>query len=106
MYYRNLQEDKVVIECNNCEKVYKFQKKYFSIVSDNYCINNTMLQCPNCKNTVYPNTKIEAKKDTSMIRCPYCGSTQIQMVARKWSPLTGFFTNKVDRVCVKCKKKF
>ena len=40
------------------------------------------------------------------VRCPRCGSTQIQMVPRKWSPLTGFLTNKVDRVCVNCKKKF
>ena len=40
------------------------------------------------------------------VKCPWCGSTQIQMVPRKWSPLTGFLTNKVDRVCVNCKKKF
>ena len=40
------------------------------------------------------------------VRCPWCGSTQIQMVPRKWSLLTGFLTNKVDRVCVNCKKKF
>ena len=40
------------------------------------------------------------------VRCPRCGSTQIQMVPRKWSLLTGFLTNKVDRVCVNCKRKF
>ena len=40
------------------------------------------------------------------VKCPWCGSTQIQMVPRKWSLLTGFLTNKVDRVCVNCKKKF
>jgi len=38
--------------------------------------------------------------------CPNCGSTQIQLVNKKWSLMTGFFTNKVDRVCVACKKKF
>ena len=40
------------------------------------------------------------------VKCPWCGSTQIQMVPRKWSLLTGFLTNKVDRVCVNCKRKF
>lgn len=40
------------------------------------------------------------------IVCPYCGYDKYQMVARKWSLLTGFLTNKVDRVCEKCKKRF
>lgn len=39
-------------------------------------------------------------------RCPKCGSTAIQMVPRKFSLLTGFATNKVDRVCVNCKHKW
>jgi hypothetical protein len=39
-------------------------------------------------------------------RCPKCGCTEFQMVPRKWSPLTGFLTNRVDRVCVKCKTRF
>ncbi len=39
-------------------------------------------------------------------RCPNCGSTNIQIVQRKWSLLTGFLTNKTDRVCVNCKNKF
>lgn len=39
-------------------------------------------------------------------RCPKCGSTNIQLVKRKWSPLMGFMTNKVDRICVNCKRKF
>ena len=38
--------------------------------------------------------------------CPKCGCTDIQVVPRKWSLLTGFMTNKTDRVCVKCKHKF
>ena len=40
------------------------------------------------------------------VKCPYCGSLQIQMVPRKWSPVTGFFTNKADRVCMRCTRKF
>ena len=40
------------------------------------------------------------------IRCPSCHSTNFQMVNRKWSLMTGFMTNKVDRVCTNCKKRF
>ena len=47
-----------------------------------------------------------AAEEASHPRCPKCGCTEFQMVPRKWSPLTGFLTNKVDRVCVKCKTRF
>lgn len=46
------------------------------------------------------------KEDSNKVHCPKCGSTNIQLVKRKWSPLTGFMTNKVDRICVNCKCKF
>lgn len=52
---------------------------------------------------------IEKKKISNAsdkVKCPKCGSTQIQLVKRKWTPLMGVFTNKVDRVCVNCKHKF
>lgn len=45
-------------------------------------------------------------KHSNILRCPKCGSTNIQMVNRKWSPLTGFMTNKVDKVCINCKNRF
>lgn len=45
------------------------------------------------------------KTDTP-VQCPYCGSTQIQMVPRRWTIMMGLFTNKVDRICLRCKKKF
>lgn len=44
--------------------------------------------------------------DTNIVSCPKCGSTNIQIVPRKWSILTGIFTNKTDRVCVNCKYKW
>jgi len=51
--------------------------------------------------------KVRDQEQTdSMVKCPNCGSTQVQLVAKKWSILTGFFTNKVNRVCVNCKTKF
>lgn len=46
------------------------------------------------------------KNKDGIVCCPNCKSTQVQLVTRKWSPLTGFLTNKVDRVCVSCKRKF
>ena len=54
------------------------------------------------------NLESERKRQRAakQISCPYCGSTEFQMVPRKWSLFTGLLTNKVDRVCVKCKKRF
>lgn len=46
------------------------------------------------------------QKSSNDVKCPKCGSTNIQVVPRKWSLLTGFMTNKTDRVCVNCKNKF
>ena len=43
---------------------------------------------------------------SSQTRCPRCHSTEIQLVPRKFSLLTGFATNKFDRMCVRCQKKF
>lgn len=51
-------------------------------------------------------SKTDEKKNDNKPRCPKCGSTNIQIVPRKWSLLTGFLTNKTDRVCVNCKNKF
>lgn len=41
-------------------------------------------------------------KPKPKVCCPKCGSTQIQIVPRKFSFLTGFATNKTDRVCANC----
>lgn len=54
---------------------------------------------------VNPDGEIEYV-DNDIISCPKCGSTHIQAVPRKWSIFSGVFTNKVDRVCLKCKYKF
>lgn len=50
--------------------------------------------------------KYPSKSADGQIKCPACDSTQIQMITRRWSFATGFFTNKVDRVCMNCKKRF
>lgn len=52
-------------------------------------------------------TSAPTKSDVvTEVKCPKCGSTQIQMVQRKWTPIMGIFTNKVDRICMNCKHKF
>ena len=56
----------------------------------------------------------QAKKDgcygeqtkSNAPKCPKCGSTNIQIVPRKWSLLGGFATKKTDRVCANCKYKW
>lgn len=55
---------------------------------------------------VVPDCWIFKKNSDNKVRCPFCGSTEIQMVQKKYSLLTGFATNAVDRVCVRCKRKF
>lgn len=46
------------------------------------------------------------KKSVPKVQCPYCHSTEIQMVPKKFSLLTGFLTNGYNRVCIKCQRKF
>lgn len=48
----------------------------------------------------------QMQKTSPAVRCPRCGSTNVQIVPRKWSVLSGYMTNKTDRVCVNCKHKF
>lgn len=53
-------------------------------------------------------TKAEPKAATilNQPKCPKCGCTNIQVVRRKFSLLTGFATNKTDRVCANCNYKW
>ncbi len=47
-----------------------------------------------------------APKSAPKVQCPYCFSTQVQMVPKKFSLLTGILTNGYNRVCVRCQRKF
>ena len=53
---------------------------------------------------VLPNSPLF--KSVPKVQCPYCFSTQVQMVPKKFSLLTGFATNGYNRVCVRCQRKF
>ena len=55
---------------------------------------------------VCPNSPFFKTAPSKQIRCPRCFSTDFQLVPKKFSLLTGFATNRVDRVCVKCMKRF
>lgn len=55
---------------------------------------------------VLPNSPLVNDNSPDIVHCPRCRSTQIQMVPRKFSLLTGFATNRIDRVCVRCQKRF
>ncbi len=52
--------------------------------------------------------KLEIKLDSNgNVMCPYCGSTQIQIVKRGYHWFWGLFgSNKNERICVHCMKKF
>jgi len=58
------------------------------------------------RESVIQNNFKEYEPTETSIKCPKCGSTQIQAVSRRWSLGTGLLTNKVDRVCLNCKHKF
>lgn len=55
---------------------------------------------------VLPNNPLVNDNSSEKLRCPRCRSTEVQLVPRKFSLLTGFATNKFDRMCIRCKKKF
>ncbi|NDO48486.1 hypothetical protein FMM75_03325 [Lachnospiraceae bacterium MD335] len=48
----------------------------------------------------------EKTREVPKVQCPYCHSTEIQLVPKKFSLLTGFATNGYNRVCVRCQRKF
>lgn len=51
------------------------------------------------------NEKLRTDENGNIL-CPFCGSTQIQIVKQKFNLLQGFSTNKNERVCIRCMKKF
>lgn len=76
---------KIGVRCKHCDKL------HIMFVKDKEMTN-------------YRN--IVPKNELPKPKCPKCGSTSIQIVPRKWSLLTGFATNKADRVCVNCKYRW
>lgn len=49
----------------------------------------------------------DSKTSTPQVKCPKCGSTQIEIKKRGWKITTGFLgSSKNERVCVNCLHKF
>lgn len=46
--------------------------------------------------------KIHQQLQAHQVTCPKCGSTNFTPIRKKWDPITGFMTNKVDMVCNGC----
>ncbi len=55
---------------------------------------------------VCPNSPLFRGNSSPGLRCPRCFSTEFQFVPRKWSLISGFATNRVDRMCNHCGKRF
>ncbi|MCR2050845.1 hypothetical protein NSB25_26810 [Acetatifactor muris] len=55
---------------------------------------------------VLPSSPLVNDSTPDKVKCPYCFSSEIQIIPRKFSLLAGFATNKFERVCVRCKRKF
>lgn len=53
-------------------------------------------------NNHYNQKESESKQTENLPKCPKCGCTNIQVVRKKWSWITGFMTNATERVCAKC----
>lgn len=49
---------------------------------------------------------VQTKPDPPTVKCPHCGSSDIQLIPKRWSFLTGYRTNAVSRCCVNCKHRF
>lgn len=53
------------------------------------------------------NAKKINQSSTPQVKCPKCGSTQIEIKKRGWKITTGFLgSSKNERVCVNCLHKF
>ena len=125
----------VNLECARCTKVYQFKRiLHFSKVTDRECIPNKKIDCPNCGNACPANVRIRPKGETAYVsndaprkkptevRCPKCGSTQIQAGERGFdagSALVGGLLfgalgllfgapgkNNIQRICLNCKHQF
>ena len=50
---------------------------------------------------------VKSDGDPNIVKCPKCGSNNIQVVKRGWKITTGFLgSGRNERVCVNCMKRF
>jgi rRNA maturation protein Nop10 len=92
-----------LINCPECNK--EISDKAVACIHCGYPLDKITKTCEQDIKYKKEN-QMSLKESIDSIKCPKCGSTQIQAVPRRWSLATGFLTNKVDRVCLNCKNKF
>ena len=88
----------VNLECKRCEKVFTYSRyRYFEVASPEYCIPNTLIQCPNCQNTAIPHSKITTKRNDTGCKKNGCLTTPIQEM--------NTFDEELDKLSSKYKKR-
>lgn len=97
------------LESTNKESVEEYVRQLYVYSDDNFN-ENAMVNREDDKNIsdqidYYEDIIINEYNEDSC-KCPKCNSSNIQIVPRKWSIITGIFTNKTDRVCVNCMYKW
>lgn len=107
-------DNKMLKQCPNCKKVYGESDNY--CLSCNYPLQNvdtSTLTDDEVKNVlrhekaVNNPSKLTLNSNNNQVKCPRCGSTQIQIVKRGWKLTSGFIgSSKNERVCTNCMKKF
>lgn len=72
--------------------------------------SNILFEEPRLINGIYYWKQLDGTwkpENSNTVHCPYCGSTNIQIMKRGWKVTTGFLgSSKNERVCVNCMKKF
>lgn len=105
-YVYSAHDGNVHLECGKCETVIKLAGKYFSYMSSDKCISNTLIRCPHCANESPAGSTFIAKKKPVVVeklKCPRCGSTLVTTGSRGVSFWTGLWgSNKTVNRCGKC----
>lgn len=122
-YICGYETDEDIYECPQClcEDVFVTSKdeEELMVLFDDRELTNAMiklkqdniveykLKLQQLKNSKEQQKVVEQKStaQSNQRTCRFCGSTSFTPVKRKWSPLTGFLTNKTDLVCNNCGKK-
>lgn len=91
--------DCIIIKCSTCEEEYKVFDKQTSVYNRG-AGRNTIHAIDLIKQ--HKRRMDELKAGQNIPKCPKCGCTNIQIVRKNWSWITGFMTNATERVCAKC----
>lgn len=112
MYLLINNKNSIIYRCDICKKVHIIESdklSKFKFISDDVCIlnDNEQLVCDKCGNIHNYDVPMYFYDENSVVKCPKCHSTQIQLMKRGWKITTGFLgSSKNERVCLNCKHRF